>query len=197
MRKNWKVILTVVLVIVVVLVFSLGAMSLASDGYEKIDSGAATTHTKGWVTVVISVDSAGKTYVSYVAVNAPEGCIVTSIKIVVKGGTEENSYTRNGSSASGMFYAPMNNGGQRADVSHVEVYYWYYCPTPTPDPGTPNPGTPDPGTPNPGTPDPGTPNPGTPDPGTPDPGTPDPGTPTPNNSTPTPKPSEPPIPGRG
>jgi len=184
-RKSLVVILSILLVFAVIMAVSLGAMSLASDGHEKIDSGDATTHTKGLVTVIISEDSNGKTYVSYVAINVPEGCVVTKIVIVVKGGDGSLTYTvYDVSSASGMFYSPVNNGGQRADVSHVDVYYWYYCPTPTPPVGTPTPTIPV-GTPTPS--DPG--NTPTPPGDTP--------TPTPNNSTPTPFVTEPPVRGRG
>lgn len=199
-RKSWIVaILSILVIFAIVVAVSLRTTALASSGSEKIDTGAIGTHTVGWVTVVISMDNNGKTYVSSVVINAPEGCTITGGVIYVKGGTETNSYSFTGSSTSGSFYAPLNNGGQRADVSHVTVNYEYYCATPTP-PNTPTPpgGTPTPSNPgNTPTPPGGTPTPS--DPGNTTPTPPNTTTPTPTDpgETPTPTPTGTPHSGRG
>ena len=164
-RKSWIAILSILVVLTLVIGLSLGSTSKALSGSEKVDTGAVGTHTVGWVTVTIAGHE--PTYVASGYITAPAGCTVTGGTVSVKGGTGTNTYTFTGSSFSGPLYAPKNNGGNVADVSHVTVVYYYECPTPTPtDPATPTPT----------------------DPATPTPTSP---------ATPTPKPSEPPIPGRG
>ena len=134
------VIMLILLVFTLVGVLSIGNTSKALSGSEKVDTGAVGTHTEGWVTVTIAGHE--PTYVASGYITAPAGYTVTGGTVSVKGGTGTNIYSFTGSSFSGPFYAPVNNGGNVADVSHVTVVYYYTCPTP--DPGTPDPGTPTP-----------------------------------------------------